>query len=227
MLKNFIELVGFSVCHQLDARSLAFGETLTPVCSRCTGIYTGFTVAAILLFLIFRKRQSDLPPVYVLVIMSIFFLSTIFDGAASYLNLYETNNIIRFSTGVLCGTSLMVFIFPVFNFQYYTSSWNERVFKKPLIFIAFIISMIAFIIFTLQGFEPLGTFYYYFTGISIIFTFFFLSLVVVLLIPFFAQRAKRLLSRHLVVPVFIALALASFELFVSYKIHQFMEKLAG
>jgi uncharacterized membrane protein len=227
LLKNFIELVGFSVCHQLDSRSLAFGEILTPVCSRCAGIYTGFTVSAILLFLMFRKKQSDLPPAYVLVIMSIFFLSTVFDGFASYLNLYETNNIIRFSTGVLCGTSLIVVLFPVFNFQYYARSRSERIFKRPLMFTAFIVILIAFIIFTLQGFEPLGIFYYYFTGISIIFTFFFLSLVIVLLIPFFAQRAKKLFSMNLAIPVFIALALASVELFVSYKIHQFMEKLAG
>ncbi len=227
MFKNLIELVGFSVCHQLDARSLAFGEILTPVCSRCAGIYTGFAVSAVLLFLMFRKKQNDLPPAYALAIMGIFFLSTVFDGAASYLNLYETNNIIRFSTGVLCGTSLIVALFPVFNFQYYRKSLSERIFKRPIKFIAFIIILIVFIIFTLQRFEYLGIFYYYFTGISVIFTFFFLSLVIVLLIPFFAHRADNLFSRHLVIPVFIALVLASVELFISYKMHQFMEKLAG
>ena len=125
-----MEIIGFSVCHQLDSRSLLFGNIVSPLCSRCAGIYIGFLISAIILFLMFRKKQSELPPLYVLIILAVFFLSTIIDGLASYLGLYMTNNIIRFSTGFLCGASIMAVLYPVFNYQYYKDPLKEKIFKS-------------------------------------------------------------------------------------------------
>ena len=144
-----MEIIGFSVCHQLDSRSLVFGDITSPLCARCAGIYIGFLITSIILFLMFRKKQSDLPPAYVLAILAIFFLSTIIDGLASYLGLYMTNNIIRFSTGFLCGAAIMAVLYPVFNFQYYRNPSKEKIFKRPFTFIIFVLSLIAFIILTL------------------------------------------------------------------------------
>jgi uncharacterized membrane protein len=39
--------VGAAVCHQLPARSFHFGVAQMPVCARCTGIYLGAAVAAL------------------------------------------------------------------------------------------------------------------------------------------------------------------------------------
>ena len=226
MFKILIELVGFSVCHQLDSRSLAFGDIVTPLCSRCAGIYIGFTAAALILFIMFRKKQNDLPPLYVLIISAVFFLSTIIDGLASYSGLYVTNNIIRFSTGFLCGASIMTVLYPVFNFQYYRQSLNERIFKRPVTFITFTTILIASIVFTMFRFDFLGSFYYYLSGISVIFTFFFVSLVMIFLIPPFSQQAKKLFNRHLILPVVLALILTFIEIFIAYKLHQLMARLA-
>ncbi len=216
-----MEIIGFSVCHQLDSRSLIFGNIVSPICSRCAGIYIGFLIAAIILFLMFRKKQSDLPPVYVLVILAVFFLSTVIDGLASYLGLYMTNNIIRFATGFLCGASIMAVIYPVFNFQYYKNPLKEKVFKRPFTFIIFVLSLIAFIILTLFQLDFLGSFYYYLSSLSVVFTFFFVSLVMVYLVPFFSQKADRFFTKYLIIPIILALVLAVVELFVAYKLHEF------
>jgi uncharacterized membrane protein len=225
LFKILIELVGFSVCHQLDSRSLAFGDIMTPVCSRCAGIYIGFMAVAVILFIMFRKKQNDLPPLYILIISAVFFLSTIIDGLASYSGLYMTNNIIRFSTGFLCGASIMTVLYPVFNFQYYRESSNERIFKRPVTFIIFTAILIASIVFTLFRFDFLGSFYYYLSGISVIFTFFFVSLVMLFLIPPFSQKAEKLFNRQLLLPTALALILTFIEIFIAYKLHQLMARL--
>jgi uncharacterized membrane protein len=221
-----MEIIGFSVCHQLDSRSLIFGNIISPLCSRCAGIYIGFLISAIILFLMFRKKQSELPPLYVLILLAVFFLSTIIDGLASYLGLYMTNNIIRFSTGFLCGASIMAVLYPVFNYQYYKDPLKEKIFRRPFTFIIFILSLIAFIISTLFRFDFLGGFYYYLSSLSVVFTFFFVSLVMAYLIPFFSQKADRLFSKYLIIPIIIALVLAAVELFIAYKFHELMNYFA-
>ena len=137
MFDIFIQSIGFSVCHQLSARSLHFGDIIIPICSRCTGIYTGFFISALVLLILFRKKENDLPPLYIMIILIIFFLSMIIDGAGSYLGLYETNNIIRFITGLLSSASIMVILYPIFVFQYYQNSKKEKIFKNPYKFIIF------------------------------------------------------------------------------------------
>lgn len=221
-----MEIIGFSVCHQLDSRSLIFGNIVSPLCSRCAGIYIGFLISAIILFLMFRKKQSEMPPLYILIILAVFFLSMVIDGLASYLGLYMTNNIIRFSTGFLCGASIMAILYPVFNFQYYREPSKERVFRRPFTFIIFVLSLIAFIIFTLFRFDFLGGFYYYLSSLSVVFTFFFVSLVMSCLIPFFSQKAGRFFSKYLIIPTVIALVLTAVEIFIAYKFHELMNYFA-
>jgi uncharacterized membrane protein len=221
-----MEIVGFSVCHQLDSRSLIFGETVTPLCSRCAGIYMGFVVAAVILFIMFRKKQSELPPLYIMIILAVFFISTIVDGLASYLGLYETNNILRFTSGILCGAAIITVLYPVFNFQYYRKPAKERIFIRPFTFLVFCLILAAFIVFSLLRPSWLGSFYYYFSGISVILTFFFVSLTMMFLIPGFSQKADRLFTRHLIVPSVLALLLTALELFIAYGMHQLMNRFA-
>lgn len=227
MFDRLMEIVGFSVCHQLEARSLVFGYTVTPICARCAGIYTGFVVAAVILFLMFRKKQSELPPLYIMVILAVFFLTTMIDGLASYLGLYETNNIVRFSSGTLCGAAIISVLYPVFNFQYYKKSEKTRIFARPIQFLAFCLILAAFIVITLIQPAWLGSFYYYFSGISVILTFFFVSLTMMLLIPGLSQKADRLFSRHLMIPSLLALVFTALGLFIAYGMHRLMARFAA
>jgi len=184
----------------------------------------GFLVTAIILFIMFRNKQSELPSPYVMIILAVFFLSTVIDGLSSYLGLYGTNNVIRFSTGVLSGSAIMVMLYPVFNFQYYEEKVKERIFRKPVTFIVFFLILVAFIVLSLFQLDFLGSFYYYFSGISVIFTFFFVSLVIMFLIPGFSQRAGKLFTRHLIFPIVFALVLTALELFITYKIHELLNQ---
>ncbi len=218
----FVNNLGASVCHQIPERSLKMGSLILPICSRCCGIYIGFFICAIFMFLIFRKRESDLPPLYILIILIIFIGSTIADGLLSYFSVIETNNIARFVTGVLSGSSAMAIIYPIFNYQYYRNSYNIRIFASPLKFIFFIAVNALIIFITLLQIGLLGYFFYYFSAVSIIFTFYFVNLLIILLIPVFSRKAPRLFSKYLVLPTILALVMSSVELFASYKLHIFL-----
>ncbi len=226
MINYLIEQIGFAVCHQIPSKSLTFGNITLPICARCSGIYMGFLVTAIILFLFYKKRESSLPPLWVMVILIIFILSTIIDGFLSYLNLMPTNNNIRFITGFLCGSGIMAIVCPIFVFQYYEETNNRRIFKRPLNFIIYIVIISSFITLTLLRFNALGNFYYYFSIFAVVFTFYFINLVMVLLAPFFAQKSSKLMSKYLLLPSISALSLMAFELFVSYKIHEIAARFA-
>ncbi len=178
-----------------------------------------------ILFILFRKKENGLPPLYILIILIIFFMSMIIDGAGSYLGLYETNNIIRFITGFLSGASVMVILYPIFVFQYYKNSKTEKIFKKPSKFIVFIIVLSVFAALTLFRIDFMGLFYYYLSIFSVLFTFYAVNLVMVLLVPFFSQKAVRLGSKYLILPSIISVALMSIEIFASYKLHQVLNAL--
>jgi len=222
MINNLIEKIGFSVCHQLPSRSLNIGNLYLPVCSRCTGIYIGFLVSALILFLMFRKKENDLPPAYIIIILCLFILSTVINGILSYFTLFSTSNNIRFLTGFLCGSSIMTIIYPIFIFQYYKESENIKIFASPTKFIIYLMVLIIFIATTLAKINFLGHFFYYLTAFSIIFTFYFINLVMIFLIPLFSQRAKKLLSKYLALPSVISISLSTLELFLSYRFHQFL-----
>ncbi len=220
---NFIvNNLGASVCHQIPERSLKMGGLILPICSRCCGIYIGFFICAIFMFLIFNKRESDLPPLYILIILIIFILSTVADGSLSYFSVIETNNIARFITGFLSGSATMAIIYPIFNYQYYRNSYNIRIFASPLKFIFFIAANALVIFITLLKIGLLNYFYYYLSAVSVIFTFYFVNLLIILLFPVFSRKAPGLFSKYLVLPTILALILSSLELLASYKLHIFL-----
>ncbi len=225
MLDFLIDVMGFSVCHQLSSRSLSIGNVVLPICSRCSGIYIGFTITAIILFVMFRKKENDLPPLYIVIILTLFFLSTIVDGIASNFGIYNTNNDLRFITGFLCGSATMTIIYPVFIFQYYKESRKEKIFKRPIKFIIYILILTLFIIVTLFRFSFLGYFYYYLSALSVLFTFYFINLVIILLIPLFSQKASKLASKYLILPSAVSVILLLLELLISYYFHKFITSL--
>lgn len=222
MFDSLIEIIGFSVCHQLPSRSLMIGRIVLPVCARCSGIYTGFIITVVILLIMYRKKENSLPPLYVLVVFALFFLSALIDGIASNFGLYETNNNLRFITGFLCGSSIMVIIYPIFTFQYYRQSKPKRIFNNPVQFIIYILVITVFILITLIPFDFAGLFYYYFVTFSILFTFYFINAVIVLMVPPFSQKADRLASKYLILPSAIAIVLSSMELLGSYWFHRFI-----
>jgi len=216
---QIINDIGFSVCHQIPQRTLLFGKIYMPVCSRCSGIYIGFLVSIIFLFLVFRKKESELPPVYIIICAAVFILSMIIDGILSYFGVYSTNNAIRLITGYLFGAGTAIIIYPIFIYQYYRLSQKKKIFYNLKYFIYFLIVSFLFIIILFSSLPALGNFFYYLNGIAVVFTFYFTNLTLILLIPFFAQKAQKFLSRYLLLPVLIAMGATMLELFVTFKLH--------
>jgi len=105
---HLLRFIGAAVCHQDESRSLAAGGTYLPVCARCTGLYLGFFTSFI--YLALRKRLSgDSPPgLFIVSAAAAGIFLFILDGATSYLGLRESHNLLRLTTGVLCGAPLPV-----------------------------------------------------------------------------------------------------------------------
>lgn len=218
-ISQLINDIGFSVCHQIPQRTLLFGKIYMPVCSRCTGIYIGFFVSIIFLLLAFRKKESDLPPIYIIAGAATFILSAVIDGGLSYFMIYSTNNAVRLITGYLFGAGIAIMLYPVFSYQYYSFPQSKKIFDNFKYFIYFIVVSVFFMIILLLQLPALGKFFYFLNGIAIVFTFLFANLTLILLVPFFAQKTQRLLSRHIIVPVVIALAITTIELYAAFRIH--------
>lgn len=226
-LLKFFYIAGASVCHQLPERSFFAGILKNPLCARCEGIYLGFFLSAIILFSMFRKKESDIAPLYVLLILIGFILSTVADGVLSYFAVITTNNVSRFVTGFLAGSAAVTIVYPVFNYNYYAVAQPGKIFSKPWHFAVFLAAILLLILAGLSGFKVFSYFYFSISALSEIFTFYFINLILVLLIPFFMKKADRLFSRFLAVPSVIALFLSGVELFISYRLHLLALNFAG
>ncbi len=85
-------------CHALPERSFYIGKHKFPLCSRCTGIFIGIIISLILM-----QFNFNLPFIVSLLLIT----PLIVDGFLQLLNLKESNNITRFSTGLLFGLALL------------------------------------------------------------------------------------------------------------------------
>ena len=186
---KFLYIAGASVCHQLPERSFYAGILKIPLCARCEGIYAGFFLSSIFLFAMYRRKESDLPPLYIIIIFTGFVLSTVIDGTLSFFSVIGTNNIARLVTGYLAGSAAAAIIFPVFNYNYYTEPQPKKIFSKPWQFAVFLAITLLFILAGLSGFKVFNYFYFSISIISEIFTFYFVNLVLILLVPFFMKKA--------------------------------------
>ena len=93
------------ICHRKPERSFFINGHQFPVCSRCTGFYTG--LLAYLIFIRFYPLTYDLN----LFILSIILLIPVsIDGFTQFFGLRESNNPLRFTTGFIGGIGLIIFI---------------------------------------------------------------------------------------------------------------------
>jgi len=113
VLQQILYFFGHGFCHQYPERSFEVGGLHFCVCARCTGIYLGFILTLVVLLIIFtrvRNKPTTLPPMWVVVVCIMLALPMVIDGVSSYLGLRETNNLLRYFSGYLTGTSLAVLV---------------------------------------------------------------------------------------------------------------------
>jgi uncharacterized membrane protein len=97
------------VCHQIPDRSFHLAEHQFAVCSRCTGLYAGFAVAALSYPLVRSLKSTDTPP---RLWLSRAAVPRTIDVALSYFSIWENNHLSRFATGALLGVVAVFYIVP-------------------------------------------------------------------------------------------------------------------
>ena len=95
---NSMYTAGDRLCHQLDHRSFFLNGNQMPFCSRCTAIWLGL-VLGLGLFLFFKINLSE--KMLIVFVMCLFPIGV--DGVGQLFGLWESTNLVRFTTGLLVG----------------------------------------------------------------------------------------------------------------------------
>jgi uncharacterized membrane protein len=97
------------LCHQIPERSFHLAGHQFAVCSRCTGLYAGFAIAALGYPLTRSLKSTDTPPRIWLVLAA---LPLAIDFALGYFSIWPNNHLSRFTTGALLGAVAVFYIVP-------------------------------------------------------------------------------------------------------------------
>lgn len=127
MLPNSIHKFFILICRSFPARTFLLCNQHMFLCARCTGIYLGFFTGLIYQIVI-GKRRSDLPlgnilltslGIILLMIVQIIVVPRYFPEL--------DNNHLRFLTGLFCGGSVSILLFPIFNYFVLKKNINKSV----------------------------------------------------------------------------------------------------
>jgi uncharacterized membrane protein len=95
------------VCHQIPERSFHIAGYKFAVCSRCTGIYSGFALAALTYPLMRSWKQIETPSLVWLLLAAI---PLAVDFSLGYFSIWQNNHASRFATGALFGSASVFYI---------------------------------------------------------------------------------------------------------------------
>ncbi len=98
-----------AVCHQMPERSFHIGGHALAVCARCSGIYAGVAVGA-LLYPLMRPLKSRHTPARAWLFAAA--LPTTIDFALGVFGVWENTHFSRAMTGALLGATAAFFIVP-------------------------------------------------------------------------------------------------------------------
>lgn len=94
-------LLSSCICHRIPERTFKIRNTYFPVCSRCTGIYSGAFLYFTYVYFVYINYSIET----VLIAISLI-IPTFLDGITQFLGFRESNNTLRFSTGIIAGIGL-------------------------------------------------------------------------------------------------------------------------
>lgn len=97
------------LCHQIPDRSFHLAGEQFAVCSRCTGLYAGFTLATLSFPLFQSLRRTDTPRIIWLFASA---LPLAIDFSLTYFGVWQNNHFTRFTTGALFGAVAAIYILP-------------------------------------------------------------------------------------------------------------------
>ena len=97
------------VCHQIPQRSFHLAGHKFGVCSRCTGLYSGFALAALVYPLVRSLKRTDTPQISWLLLAAV---PLAIDFSLGYFSLWQNTHWSRFITGALLGSVAVFYIVP-------------------------------------------------------------------------------------------------------------------
>jgi len=116
-----LHAIGYSVCHQIPSHGFYIGNSSFPLCARCTGLYLGALIG--LVILIPSGRKSGIPSRPVIVLMLLFIIAWLVDGANAFFSdllnqviLYPPTNTLRLLTGFGMGFSVAITLSTLINY---------------------------------------------------------------------------------------------------------------
>lgn len=155
------DAVAYAVCHRIDVRSFHVGERALPLCARCTGMHLGALATTLFFLLRGRGRAGMYPSRAMAVTLGLFALVWAIDGLNSYLtlypgapHLYEPNNLLRLSTGMLLGVGLGTIVYATFN-QSVWRSWNPEPALRTFADLATLLAIEAVVVVLVLSENPL------------------------------------------------------------------------
>ncbi len=151
------DVVGYAICHRIPERSFFLDGHQLPLCARCTGTFLGAIVGLVAMLLLGRRRASRLPPAPVLFVLVLFIGFWAFDGLNSYAtffpgapNLYQPQNWLRLTTGMLNGLALIIIVFPIFTYTLWRDTTRDSVIKNVWEILA-VLPVVALLIWIVQA----------------------------------------------------------------------------
>lgn len=112
-IMEFMNTIGYAVCHQIPDRSIFIDGKQLPVCARDTGLYIGSLLSLIFIASTNRRTRNAIPIPAISFTFVFFMLLLGIDGISSYLGMRTTTNGIRLMTGLLVGIGLPFFMYPL------------------------------------------------------------------------------------------------------------------
>jgi uncharacterized membrane protein len=103
LIKLFVDnvlLYKFFKCHRLTSRSFFIRNRQFHLCARCTGLLVGYIVSPLFLLLGEFAARAFI----------VFCTALILDGTTQILGWRQSNNTLRFATGLGTGATLLAFI---------------------------------------------------------------------------------------------------------------------
>jgi len=97
------------LCHQLPERSYFIEGHKLAVCSRCTGIYGGFTLTLLLFPLIGSLKNTVTPPRSWLLLAAV---PLLIDVAVNFFGFWHNTHTSRLLTGFLLGSTAVFYVMP-------------------------------------------------------------------------------------------------------------------
>ncbi|MCZ3366623.1 MULTISPECIES: DUF2085 domain-containing protein [Methanobacterium] len=89
------------ICHRLPERTFKIGKWYFPVCSRCTGIYISMFSYYFFVYFVYVQYNPIIITIAFLMIIPV-----LLDGLTQFFGFRESNNALRFTTGLIAGLGL-------------------------------------------------------------------------------------------------------------------------